>query len=199
MKKVVKLKDGTNTVIRPLTEGDLDKSFEFFQTLSEDDRMYLRVDVSDRDIVEKRLRNVGMMNIKRLIAEIDGDIAADATLEFHQSGWKRHLAEFRLIVSGRFQRKGLGMIMAGELYELAVKEGAEEMIIELMEPQVEAKKIFERLGFKEGGFLERFVKDANGQKQNLVIMRCNLNDIWDQIESYYEEFEIQTSHEHEYA
>lgn len=199
MRKHITLKDGTEAIVRSLTEADLEKSYSFFQKLPAEDKIYLRVNVSDISVVERRLKTAEMMNIKRIAAEVSGEIVADAALELRPYGWTRHLAEFRLIVSDEYKRLGLGMILAGELFDLAVKAGVEEMIIELMAPQVNAKKIFERLGFKEGALLKQYVKDGKGQKQDLVLMRCNLNDIWDKIESYYQEFEIQASHEQEYA
>ncbi len=199
MKKDVTLKDGTKAIVRSLTEADFEKSFAFFQKLPPDDKIYLRVNVSDLSVVEKRLKTAELMNVRRIAAEVDGEIVGDAALELRPYGWTRHLAEFRLIVSDDFKRRGLGMVLAGELFELAVKEGVEEMIIELMEPQENARKIFEHLGFKVGAVLKRYVKDGKGEKQDLLIMRCNLNDIWDKIESYCEEFEIQVSHVQEYA
>lgn len=190
MVKNVTLKDGSTAVIRPPTEADVDKSFEFFQNLSDDDREYLRTDTTDKTNVAKRLKGSGLVNVKRLVAEIDGEFAADAALEIHPGGWKKHLAEFRLIVSGKYKRKGLGMILAGELYELAIKEGVEEMVIELMAPQADARKIFEKLGFSEGAVLKNYVIDVHGNKQDLVIMRCSLEKIWDQIESYFRDAEV---------
>ncbi len=197
MRKQVTLKDGSKAIIRSLTEADLDKSFAFFQKLPPEDRMYLRVNVGDIDVVKKRLKTADFMNVKRIAAIVDDEIVGDAALELRPYGWTRHLAEFRLIVADAYKRLGLGMILAGELYEMAVKEGVEEMIIELMAPQENAKKIFERLGFKIGATLKDYVKDSKGQKQDMLIMRCNLNDIWDKIEAYHEEFHIQTSYKHE--
>lgn len=195
MAKTVRLKDGTEAIIRELTETDLDKSFAFFEKLNPEDKAYLRVDVSDRNIVWKRLQNVSLMNVKRIVAEVDGEIAADAALELKPHGWERHLAEFRIIVAGDFKRQGLGMFMAEELYEIALKEQVEEMIVQLMGPQQEAKKIFERLGFRQDVIMKRFVKDVKGNRQDLVIMRCNLDEIWNKIESYFEEFECVASQE----
>ena len=195
MAKTIWLKDGTEAIIRELTEGDLDLSFAFFQGLGPEDKAYLRVDVSDREVVWKRLRNERYVDVKRIVAEVDGEIVADAALELNPHGWERHLAEFRLIVASEFKRKGLGMFMAEELYEMAIQEQVEEMTVQLMGPQKEAKKIFERLGFRQDAVLKDFVKDVKGQRQDLIIMRCSLDDIWNQIESYFEEFEGMASQE----
>jgi ribosomal protein S18 acetylase RimI-like enzyme len=189
MGKEYKLKDGTNVAIRPLVAGDLKQSLAFFQSLTPEDRLYLRVDVLDKKVVERRIHNSGIEDFKRIVAEIDGKIAADAGLELRTHGWERHLADFRLIIAPQFRRMGLGMIMAEELYEMAIREQVEEMVVKIMAPQAEAKKIFQRLGFKEDVVIKNFVKDINGRKQDLILMRCSLDAIWDKIESYFQEME----------
>jgi len=116
MNKKVKLKDGTDIVIRPLTKDDLDLSFAFFQTLSFEDRNYLRSDITKKHVIERRIKSMDNGNIYRLVALINNEIIADGSLEFEENGWKEHVGELRLIVSPLHQRKGLGMLMAHELY-----------------------------------------------------------------------------------
>lgn len=189
MGKTYKLKDGTQVLVRPLAADDLQKSLAFFRGLTPEERLYLRVDVTDEAVVKKRIENSGLMDVKRIVAVIDNEIVADAGLELRPHGWERHLADFRLIVSPRYRRLGLGMIMAEELYEMGLQEQIEEMVIEIMAPQLSAKKIFHRLGFKDDVIIKNFVKDINGKKQDLILMRCNLEEIWDQIEAYFKEEE----------
>jgi len=45
--KAATLKDGRNVVIRPLTRNDFDQLYSFFQALPEEDRLFLRHDVTD--------------------------------------------------------------------------------------------------------------------------------------------------------
>jgi RimJ/RimL family protein N-acetyltransferase len=189
MNKQHNLIDGTPVVVRQLVIEDLEKSRDFFKSLTLEDRLYLRVDVLDEAVVEKRIKNSGLSRIQRIVAEIDGQIVADAGFERRTHGWERHLADFRLIVAPQFRRKGLGMIMAEELYELAVKENVEEMVARFMVPQTAVRKIFERLGFEDDVVLKDFVKDINGQKQDLVIMRGTLDHLWDKLEEYFHEEE----------
>lgn len=189
MSKAYKLKDGTKVDIRPLVAEDLQKSLDFFHSLSAEERLYLRVDVLDESVVKKRIENSGLTEIKRIVAEVDGNIIADAGLELRTHGWERHLADIRLIVSPDYRSQGLGMIMAEELYDMAMNAKVEEMIVEVMAPQIEAKGLFEQLGFKQDVILKNYVKDLKGQKHDLILMRCNLDDIWDKIESYFQEVE----------
>ncbi len=195
MGKKLKLKDGTIITIRPLVESDLEKSWGFFQKLPPEDRLYLRVDVTDKKIVAQRIKDLGANKVKRIVAELDDEIIADAGLELRPHGWERHLADFRLIISPEFGGKGLGMLMAEELYEMALKEKVEEMLVEIMAPQEGAKSIFKRLGFREDVVIKKFVKDIHGNKQDLVLMRCNLEEIWDKIESYFKEVENRDMHD----
>jgi ribosomal protein S18 acetylase RimI-like enzyme len=189
MSDMYNLKDGTQVNIRSLVSNDLEKSLRFFQSLSAEERLYLRVDVLDPEVVKKRIENCELINTQRIVAEIDGEIVADAGLEIRPHGWERHLADFRLIVSPKYRHQGLGMIMAEELYQMALKEDIEEMIIKIMPEQEEAKKIFSQLGFKEDVRLKNHVKDLKGNKHDLILMRCGLDDIWDKIEAYFDELE----------
>ena len=195
MGKKRKLRDGTSVTIRSLVAGDLDKSLAFFRTLTDEDRLYLRVNVLDRKILERRIQNSGLQDVKRIVAEIDGQIVADAGLELRPHGWERHLADFRLIVSPKYRGQGLGMLLAEELYEMALKEQVEEMIVEIMAPQTHAKKIFKELGFKEDVVIKNYVKDINGHKQDLVLLRCNLEEAWDKVEAFFQEIENKDMHE----
>ncbi|NQU65411.1 MAG: GNAT family N-acetyltransferase [SAR324 cluster bacterium] len=189
MEKVFKLKDGTEVTIRPAKESDADQSFAFFQSLPSEEKAYLRVDVEDRNVVVQRLKNQGLHDAKRLFAVIDGQIAADGAIELNSAGWESHIAELRLLVSDAFQGKGLGMLMAEELYLLAAQEKVEEIIVKLMVPQIETRKIFARLGFHEEVILKNYVKDVRGLKQDLLIMRCNLDALWKEMEGHFNEFE----------
>ena len=121
MSRKVRLRDGTLVVIRRMTAKDVDRSFAFFESLSPEDRSYLRRNVSDKEVVKQRIRAMKSGNVKRLVALVDDRIVADAALEFEATSWKKHVAEVRLIVATAYQRKGLGMLMARELYSIATE------------------------------------------------------------------------------
>ena len=184
MGKTVELKDGTAIVIRPLTTTDLDRSFAFFEALPTDDRAYLRHDVTRREVVEQRIRSMKSRGVKRLVAVVDDRIVADAALELETAGWKQHVGELRLIVARPYQRRGLGMLMARELYSIAAEAKVEELIVKVMRPQIAARSIFRRLGFHEETLLPDYVKDVSGCKQDLILMRCDLEALWRELEDF---------------
>ncbi len=189
MSRTVKLKDQTEVVIRPMASDDLEDSLAFFRELPAEDRIFLRRNVTDRDVVEERIREIEKGTAKRLIALFGGKIVADATIELSDHGWEDHVAELRLVVARPFQRKGLGMLLAHELFHLAASEGVEEIVVRMMRPQIAAQSIFRKLGFREELLLADFVKDREGTKRDLILMRCNLKDLWKQLEDYYSEWD----------
>ena len=187
MKKIKKLKDGTEVLIRLLTIDDVEKSFQFFQTLPAEDREYLRVDVTKRELVEQRIKLMKEKNVRRIIALCGDNIVADAALELEGVGWKEHTAEMRIIIARPYQRKGLGMILASEVYLLAQKEKIEDLVVKMMKPQKSAQSIFKKLGFHHDSTLDDYVKDQHGHKQDLIIMRCSLRELWGELEDYFYE------------
>ena len=60
----------------------------------------------------------------------------------------------------------------------------EEIIVKIMRPQVAARSIFRKLGFHEETLLPDWVKDVRGRKQDLILMRCELEDLWGRLEDF---------------
>jgi L-amino acid N-acyltransferase YncA len=184
METTAKLKDGTEILIRLQRKDDLDQLFEFFQAMPEEDKRFLRYDVSRREVLEDRFRAAETGRIQRVVAIANNDIAAEGVLELEGHGWKEHVGELRLFVNRAYQRKGLGMLMARELYTLAAAAKVEEIVVKMMRPQIAARKIFRRLGFHEEILIPDYVKDRSGEVQDLILMRCDLDSLWQELEDY---------------
>ena len=180
--KQVTLKDGRAVTIRTMRPDDVQRSFEFFCGLPEDDRKYLRVDVTRRDLVERRTLEAGERGIRRLVAGHDDGIVADGALELEGHGWGDNVAEVRLIVGRAWQRLGLGMLVARELFHLAASHRVDRIVARLMRPQAGAHRIFKRLGFNEEFLIPEHVRDQSGVWQDLIIMRCPLEKLWRDLE-----------------
>ena len=185
MTKTVKLSDQTEVLIRPMTGDDFEKSLAFFRALPEEDRETLRRDVTKTEVLQERMREIEAGKVKRLVALVDDQIVADGTVELSGHGWEEHMAELRLIIARTYRRKGLGTLMARELYGLAASEKVEELLVRMMRPQEAARSIFRRLGFHEEIVLPKFVKDRRGKKRDLILMRCDLEGLWRQLETLH--------------
>lgn len=180
--KRVTLKDGRAVTIRSMRPDDVQLSFEFFCGLPEEDRKYLRVDVTRRDLVERRTLEAGERGVRRLVAVHDDEIVADGALELEGHGWGDNVAEVRLIVGREWQRLGLGMLVARELFHLAASHRVDRIVARLMRPQAGAHRIFKRLGFNEEFLIPEHVRDQSGAWQDLIIMRCPLEKLWRDLE-----------------
>ena len=191
MSKNVKLKDGTEIVLRQLKKKDLNRLTVFFKSLPKEDRRYLRVDVTDKDTIKQIIQSSKLGDSIRIIALIGDRIVADGLLELEKRKWRKHFGEIRLLVSDAYRRKGLGMILARELYLLAISEKVEEIIVQLMKTQKSSISIFRKMGFKQEAVLPDYVKDLEGTKRDLIILRCNINKMWKELEDYFEDSDWQ--------
>jgi len=192
MEKKVKLKDGTEVVIRDMRQDDLDRSLKFFNDLPEEDRLYLRVDVTKREVVEHRIKTMLAGEVVRIVALLNDEIIGNGALELKGHGWIEHLAEMRLIIAQPFQHLGLGMLMAQELYYIATKRHVEKIVVQMMRPQVAAQKIFRKLGFHEEVIMPQHVKDMKGHSQDLIHMTCDLDELKKQLEQLFLETDWQS-------
>jgi RimJ/RimL family protein N-acetyltransferase len=191
LRKKETLKDGTGIVIRSLTLKDLEKLMTFYRSLPYEDRKYLRIDVTDQSVVEKRVRAMKYGNSVRIIAFNNNMIIAMGILELGTDDWRKNQGEIRVVVARDFQRKGLGLMMVRELYLLAVDHKVEKVVAKMLKPQMAARKICKKLGFREELLLPAYVKDQEKKNQDLIIMTCNLDDLWKEFETLYKDSDWQ--------
>jgi len=178
-RKKVKLKNDKTVTFHLLEKGDKEKLHKFFCGLPIEDRLYLRHDVSDISVVESWVNNIDYEKVIPIIAEIDDRIIGDGTLHMAPHSWSRHVGEIRIVVDCDFRRKGLGMLLAKEIFFLALNVQLEKIIAEMAENQTGAVKVFESLGFKREANLKDHIIDLEGQKSNLIIMSNHVSSLWD--------------------
>jgi ribosomal protein S18 acetylase RimI-like enzyme len=120
------------------------------------------------------------------IVTLHGDrIVGDGALELNPPGWQEHIGELRIIVSNDFQRKGLGMILARELYFLAASRRLEKLIVRRMRHHQAAVHRLRQIGFREEVILPDSVKNMKGRTQELMVMSCDLEGMWKDREHYF--------------
>jgi L-amino acid N-acyltransferase YncA len=185
MNKIETLKDGKKVVIRTLAMRDLEKLMAFYRSLPLEDRKYLRVDVTDKKVVAERIRLADEGHIFRVVALSNDKIVGDGALELSGEEWRKHQGEIRVIVSRPFRRKGLGLVLMRELYFLAAAKNVEKVVAKMMRPQKSARAICLRLGFREEHLIPDYVKDLSGKFQDLIIMTCDLKDMWSELDAFY--------------
>ena len=191
MDKTERMKDGTEVTIRRIVANDIDRLMDFYGSLPEEDRKYLKFDVMDRKIVAKRLRRIETGDDIRIAAVHGGVVVASGALEISGEAWSKHQGEIRVLIARPFQHRGLGTIMIRELYFVAVQNKIETIVARMMRPQVGAQKVFRRLGFRDETMLPDFVKDLQGGSQDLIVMTCNVKNLWKELDRTFSESDWQ--------
>ena len=192
--KTIKLRDGTSVCIRPIKKEDGPALLSFFTSLPEDDRLFLKEDVTKEAVINRWLDELDFDKVIPFVAEKDSAIIGDATLHFSRKGWQKHMAEIRCVVSREYQKKGLGTALMRELVAHAVEKRVLKISATMMDIQESAQMAFKRIGFKKEAELKDFVRDINGKYHNLVIMVNDVSELWKKMEDLLHYYDIRTMH-----
>jgi RimJ/RimL family protein N-acetyltransferase len=180
--KTAKLKDGAVVTLRTVTKQDGPALLAFFRALPKDDRLFLKEDVTQQEVIDRWLKEDESGNVYPIVAEQNAKIVGDATLHLNKHGWQRNMAEIRCVVAREFQKKGLGTILMHELVGHAHKQGVNKITAKMMDIQVSAQNAFKKLGFRREYELKDFVLDISGKPHNLVIMVNDVSELWKTME-----------------
>jgi RimJ/RimL family protein N-acetyltransferase len=177
--KECKLKDGTVVLLRPLVQEDREPLIDFFQSLPEELRLYLRHDVTDEEIIHSWTENIDYNRVFPILA-LDGDrVVGDVSLHRIPFGWKHHIGTIRVVVAPEYHDKGLGTLLINEVVELATEFGLEKLWAELPLNVPAAIAVFRKAGFSSKAVVEGLVKDLKGRSTDVVIMVCDIGTQYD--------------------
>jgi RimJ/RimL family protein N-acetyltransferase len=177
----INVRDGKQATIRLMEASDIDKILSFASHLPADDLLFLRIDITDRDVVKQWIENIRNGSTITLIAEIDGELAAYASLHRDQARWTRRIGEVRINASPRFRGSGLGRKLAAEIFDLAKSVGLKKITAQMTPDQVAARAAFERLGFQVEAVLTDWVEDRNGRPRDLLVMTHDVDGFSDHV------------------
>ena len=185
--KTVSIKDGSIEV-RPMTHDDFDIVREFFTTLPKQSRLFLRDDVTKPEVFTKWFANMDYEKKLPLLALADGKLVGHALLDGQQGGWSPHVAEIRVVVAPDFSKRAVGTVLAREVFDQAIARGFQKAVAQIMDTQTGARRMFERMGFTVEATLKGHVRDLDGNTHNLLIMTCQLEDVWSKMEELLQDF-----------
>jgi GNAT superfamily N-acetyltransferase len=166
--KEVTLRDKTTIVLKPFERKDKDALLAFFQRMPEADRLFLKDDVTDPAVVNRWAV----------------DLNYDKVFPKNLGGWMKHVGTIRMVVAREFQKHGVGSILANELFLHALKSGLEKIVAEMMETQEGARKVFEKLGFRQEAVLHGHVRDQIGIRHDLLVLTKDLEEFWANIQTH---------------
>lgn len=184
--KEITLKSGEKVILRPMVREDEKKLLEFFSNLPEKDRLFLKDDVTEPKVIASWARNLNYEHVIPIIAEIGDRIIGDATLHRRTTDQPPDIGEIRIVTDRDFRRRGLGTMLAKEIYYLALSLKLNRLVAEIVEDQHTVIKTFESLGFHHKTTLENQATDLHGRKHNLVVMTEDVDALWKAIEDVIE-------------
>jgi GNAT superfamily N-acetyltransferase len=169
------LQDATKVTIRPMVTRDEEPLLEFFLRVPEEDRYYLKEDVTSPAVIRKWIEFLDYDRVLPLLAVADGAIVADATLHRRRASGRRHAGEIRIVVDPAYRGKGLGTALMRELISIAAEAGLETIVMELAEEaEKDAVYVAEHLGFIQVAILRNAIKDPHNKTQNMVLLELPL-------------------------
>lgn len=180
--KEVTIRSGEKVILRPMVKEDEQKLLEFFLGLPEEDRLFLKNDVTDPKVIESWAQKLNYEHVIPILAELDDRIIGDATLHKRTTDQSPNVGEIRIVTDRSVRRRGLGTLLAKEIFYLALSLKMNRLVAEVVENQYAVIKVFESVGFQKEKILENRAIDLHGKKHNLVIMTADVDAFWKTIE-----------------
>jgi GNAT superfamily N-acetyltransferase len=165
------IKNNERITIRPMVPGDKDGLLEFFRRIPEEDRYYLKEDVTSPRVIERWAETVDYGRALPLLALMGDRIIGDGTLHHRRAGARRHIGEVRVVVDPEYRNRGVGRGLLHKLMEVAKSRDIDALMFEAVADKEEAAiRTAQVLGFTPVAVLNDHVQGVDGAKHNLVLM-----------------------------
>ena len=178
------LKRRRSVDVRPMSVADADALHAFFLRVPEEDLLFLRRDVTNRDVIESWSLDVAGGHTYTLLAEHDGRIVGEASIHRSRVPWTAHVAEVRVVIDAEHRKLGLGSALVQAIFMEALERGVEKIVAEMTPDQKGAINVFQKLGFRVEGLLRDHVRDRQGQKRDVVVMAHEVHSANDQLSQW---------------
>ena len=177
-KKVV-LKDGTEVMLRPEIDTDLELVWEMFSSLSEKSLVFLPTGFS-RERVEGWFKDIDFskaLPILGFVKTLKGTrMIASATLMFSSEDIYKHKASFGITVHDDFQNKGLGKILTQYILDIAKERGMKKVTLGVVVHNERGIHLYEKMGFVKEGLLKMDLWNPVLKKWDDTILMGNILD-----------------------
>jgi GNAT superfamily N-acetyltransferase len=172
--KDIKIKDGSKVKLRPLKRSDEIEFHALFQTIPEQERMFIKHRVMDIGVIREWCETIDLGRNLPLLAVDGNKILGVATLHQQLGGWKRHIGRVSVLVQPAVRGRGIARALIQEIVEIARATGLEKVEAEFIAEQKTAIHMFAMLGFSELLRLDDYVKDMQAITHDYVLMGLDL-------------------------
>jgi RimJ/RimL family protein N-acetyltransferase len=162
--------DGKRVTFRLMTPDDREEMIRFASTLSDEDLLFLRSDITQTSTIDNWMAYLKNGRTISVLAEIDGHIAGYSSIHLNEALWTRHVGELRVLVGGESRGLGLGKRLTTEVFAIAKDLGLKKITAQMPTEQRGARQVFEHLGFRPEALLADHVMTRDGKTRDLLIM-----------------------------
>lgn len=173
-RKTIKLKDGSEAVLRPLDHQDEKNFHQLFLNLPERERMFIEPRMPDVKVTREWCRKLDYGRNLPLVGVMNGHIVGVATLHQRLGGWKRHIGRVSVMVEPGYRGRGLASCLINEILSIARRAGLEKAEAEFIGEQTAAMRMFALLGFRELLHLDEYVRDMQAIPHDYILMGLDL-------------------------
>lgn len=162
--------DGEPYTFRLMTPKDKSAMLEFARSLPADDLLFLAIDITEERAVDDWIRRLNEEILHTILVEKNGKLVGHGSLLHEEQVWTRHLGGMILLLAPDVRGRGLGHILASELFGYANDLGLRKIMARMASSQRGAIQVFEKLGFKMEALLSDCVIDRDDRTHDLIIM-----------------------------
>lgn len=170
----MKLRDGTECVVRPLGKRDETRLHKFFLAVPEEERLFIKQPVFDREMFKEWCRHADFERNLPLLMLHGQKIMGEATLHQRFGGWKRHIGLITVLTHPQYRGRDVAKILVAEQVEIARVLGLRRLEAELNGERKVAIRALEQIGFQHLMKLEDYVLDMKAITHDYVLMGMDL-------------------------
>ena len=178
--RAFQLGDGSSIELRVMSSDDRDAILGFARALPEEDLLFLRVDLTEADVVDAWVGDIRNGSMAALAAYQGDDFRGYAAVHRNPAPWMRHVGELRVNVAPAVRTQGLGRLLVSHVFDMARAFALQKLVAQMTTDQHGAQAAFRRLGFVPEALLADFVLDRTGRSRDLVMMTFDVEGLTDQ-------------------
>ena len=176
--------DAGDIEFRLMASADEAAVLDFARKLPTHDLLFLPRNISQPKVLSAWVNEIERGQITSLLAVKGDAVVGCGTVVRDPYSWSPHVGEIRMVVSQDVRGQGVGRALSQETFALALEGGLEKLSVQMTVDQQAAIALFEGLGFKAEALLRDHVRDAAGQKHDIVVLGHNVAQVRAQMEAY---------------
>ena len=159
--------------VRRYTPAGSEAMMRFATSLPREVRNFLKEDASDPVVLDRWAQP---SDIDRFVAIQDDNVVGYVAIH-PLGGWSSHVSEIRVLVTPEARGSGLGQRLVQTAIAVAVEEGKERLVVEVVADQEGTIGMLQANGFVPEALLTDHVRDRQGQLRDLMVLSCRAREL----------------------